>query len=546
MSIQEEYEDQKENIPSPARLVESLRDTGYTFSTAVADVIDNSIAARATEVRITLTKQYDGSATLLIADNGDGMDEAGVESAMKYGSPPRSSNKSLGKFGMGLKTASTSQCRKLTLLSKKEGRCYIRQWNLDVIKNTDKWTLLKPEKRRYQEYIDFLENLIQEGNGTLVIWENIDRILRAETEGSGSRQIEKISNDLKAYLSGVFFNFLSGNEGYNSVRISINGEYIAPYDPLCRWLNTETGKRLDVHPNSLNITQKVNGETKTIGSFYLNVYILPIKNELSPEELEKSRYSLDQQGFHVFREGRMIASGGWHKLFVKEPHMNLVRVELSFDHELDDFFQIDIKKSRIDFPHGRRKEIKQMITPAIREAKNRYRKGSKISSDRKTDLEKQHAKSSSAINRHHDLITSGSKVNEVDKQKGEAKIQNKFGYTTVRLIMDDSTDKVVQTVDSLQDGALWMPGLIDGNKHAVFINQSHEFYKRFYYPLIDNQALVLAMDSILWSLAEAEMSVLTDSVKRNIEELRISVSRILRTMADELPEIEISENESPE
>lgn len=539
--LEQEDEDVK---PSPSRLVDSLRDTGYTFPTAVADVVDNSIAANATEINIKLIREFDGSAVLLIADNGDGMDEKGVKAAMKYGSPVRSSSKSLGKFGMGLKTASTSQCRKLTLISKKGGEFNIRQWDLDVIKDTDKWLLLEPEIADYQEHIEFLDDLVDEGNGTLVIWENIDRLLRADAEGSGAKQIEKITEDLRKHLSGVYFNFLMKGNGYPDVKISINDTPLDPYDPLCRWLNEDGNKRLEVHKNTLQVINKdEDGNNVLIGTFDLNVYILPIKNNLTQEELEKARYGLDEQGFHVFREGRMIASGGWpHRMFVKEPHMNLVRVEMNFNNELDDFFQIDIKKSRIDLPHSWRKEIKKMLNPARREANTRYRKGGSTLGG-KQGLSVQHDKSSGAIERHHDSATSGSKVQSIDKAKGEAEVQNKFGKTKVRLLIDDTHDKVVQTADTLQDGVLWAPGLVDGNKHSVFINTSHEFYKRFYYPIIDNSAMVQAMDSLLWSLAEAELSILSDKVRQNIEEMRFSVSRTLRLLAEELPEVDESEND---
>jgi len=114
-------------------------------------------------------------------------------------------------------------------------------------------------------------------------------------------------------------------------------------------------------------------------------------------------------------------------MFVKEPHLNLVRVEMNFTNELDNFFQIDIKKSMIDLPHNWRKEIKKMLNPARREANTKYRKGGKTPTGIKDGLANQHNKSSGAINRHHDSATSGSKIESVDKDKGEARIENKFG-----------------------------------------------------------------------------------------------------------------------
>ncbi|WP_374163807.1 ATP-binding protein [Arcticibacter sp. MXS-1] len=530
--------------PSAARLVESLRDTGYTFTTSVADIVDNSVSANATKINISLEVDFRMNPVLMIADNGDGMDNDGLIKAMTYGSPKRPDPKSLGKFGMGLKTASTSFCRKLTVISRKDGILNIRQWDLDVIVDENKWRLITPDPSEYSEAIEYLDTTSESGSGTVVVWENIDRLVRTNAEGTLRTQIDHIVEDLRDHLSGVFFNFLTRNNSYPNIEININNSIIEPWDPFCRWMNESGDTRVEAHLNNpFSYTVKVNGEEKVIGTFRVNVYILPNKISATAEELDKMRYGLNNQGFHVFREGRMIFSGGWpNRLFVKEPHLNLIRVEFAFDHDLDDMFQIDIKKSRIDFPKELRDKLKKIIAPARNEADRRYRSGNKKSKPTEGS-QAIHNNSSNAITKHLDQNTAGSAVSSTDKEKGEAEIRNKYGTSRVKLKFDDSTDMVVQTAESLQDGVLWMPGLIDNNKHAVFLNESHEFYKRFYLAKQQNSALTLAMDSILWSLAEAELCVYSDSVKKNLEDLRISVSRSLRTLSEELPEIDESENE---
>lgn len=546
MKTERELKEEEEKIvePSPARLAESLRDTGYTFETAVADVLDNSVSAGATKIRIKLALEYGGSAMLMIADNGSGMDAGELKKALRYGSPPRPSAKSLGKFGMGLKTASTSVSRKLTVISTRGGEMNARQWDIDHIKAKDKWILEEPALSEYDEHVEFLKETIDKGSGTLVIWENIDRLTRGFVQQTSKKQVEQTVADLKLHLSGVFFNFLKTGNDYPDLTIEINGDVLEPWDPFCRWLNQGGEKRLDVHlnkPVKISQTQQ-DGATTEIGEFILNVYILPERNALSSDELDRSRYSLDNQGFHVFREGRMITSGGWpNRMLVKDPHLNLMRVELSFDHKLDEFFQIDIKKSKIDLSAEIREEIKKMIRPARNEANRRYRIGNKT----KAGLGEQHTKASNAIGKHHDETTAGSQIGAVDA-KGEADVRNKFGVTKIKIEHDDKPGMVVQIKSGLLDGVLWMPALVNGNLHAVFINEEHEFYKRVYLPNKDNAAVVLAIDSLLWSLAEAEFSVLTPSVKRNLEEMRINVSRILRTLAEELPEIHESENSDTE
>lgn len=529
--------------PSATRLVESLRDTGYTFTTSIADIVDNSVSADADNIEIILDLDFGNNPFLMIADNGTGMDENALESAMIYGSPLRPSPKSLGKFGMGLKTASTSFCRKLTVISHKNDHYSIKQWDLDQIAESNKWILLEPDLDEYSEQLVYLDKIREGKTGTIVIWENIDRLVRSNNEGATKDQLDKIINDLREHLSGVFFNFLLGSVGFKKINITVNNVQLVPWDPFCRWLNNEGHKRVEIHKNKpFKITELISGKEESIGEFHVNIYILPNKNELTALELEQMRYGLDNQGFHVFREGRMIYSGGWpNRLFVKEPHLNLIRVELLFDHKLDHYFQIDIKKSRIDLPKDLRDQLKKVVAPARNEANRRYRVGSnKNVKNSDTLLNEQHVKSSIAIEKHHDSTTAGSLVNSLNKTNGEVEIKNKFGTTKIKLQFDFEKTRLVETKENLTDGVLWSPGLVDGNKHAVFLNQSHEFYKKFYLANKENTALVIAMDSLLWSLAEAELSVMSDNVKRNLEDMRISVSKSLRTLAEELPELKES------
>jgi hypothetical protein len=218
--------------PSAARLVESLRDTGYTFTTSVADIVDNSVAAEADKIEIILDLDFGNNPFLMIVDNGIGMDEAALEAAMIYGSPLRPSPKSLGKFGMGLKTASTSFCRKLTVISHKDNHYSIRQWDLDRIAESNKWILLEPDLDEYSDQIDYLDIIRNGKSGTIVIWENIDRLVRSNNEGSTKDQLDKIIKDLREHLSGVFFNFLLGSEVFKKINIDVNKVTLIPWDPF--------------------------------------------------------------------------------------------------------------------------------------------------------------------------------------------------------------------------------------------------------------------------------------------------------------------------
>ncbi|PWJ42666.1 ATP-binding protein [Sediminitomix flava] len=530
---------------SPSRLTDGLRDMGYTFNTSGADIADNSIAAEASKLHIRATLDYADEVSIMFADNGYGMIEADLRNAMLYGSKKRASPKSLGKFGLGLKTASTAICRRLTVVSRVDGIYSIRQWDLDLIAERNEWVLLTPELEDYEEAIELLNQVSDEnGDGTVVIWEKVDRLFTTAPRNSIKTHLRNSMLELGEHLSGVFYNFLERENEYPDVNITIEFEDelhdIQPWDPFCRWL-----EGVEPHPNDPIPVKKGEGLwEERIGEFELHAYILPNKNQMSKDTQDKIRYGHDNQGFHIFREGRMIYSGGWpNRLFVKEPHLNLLRVELSFDHRLDDYFQIDVRKSRFTIPAEIRSKIKEVLAAVRNEANSRYRKGS-TSKESQSNLDKAHEESGKAIDKQYE-DSINSEVTEADESTQTATIVNGRGHeeVTIKIPINHEEDRLVNHVDSLDNGVLWCPALIEGNRHAVLLNKTHEFYKKCYLPIQGNKNAVKAMDMVFWALAEGELSTVNNKDKRIQEDYRIQASRILRNMSDELPEPpETSEN----
>ena len=192
--------------PSAGRLVESLRDTGYSREAAFADILDNAIAANATKLVIELQYMF-GEFRVVIIDNGDGMSEADLKNAMRYGSDKRPNPKSLGKFGMGLKTASTAFCRRFVVLTQKDGVQSGRAWDLDQIIKTDRWKLETPDVEVYCDDYEELRSF-SENCGTMIIWENTDRLISQGSERQVREQIKNIGQELSVELSAVFFKVL--------------------------------------------------------------------------------------------------------------------------------------------------------------------------------------------------------------------------------------------------------------------------------------------------------------------------------------------------
>jgi hypothetical protein len=517
-------------LPDPVRMVEGLRDTGYQFNTAVADVVDNSIAAEASFVEIELMMDFGGHITLAIFDDGEGMDKDGLINAMKYGSKPRPSAASLGKFGLGLKTASTAFCRKLVVVPRDSANSPLNRatWDLDHVRQTNKWELIVDEPSAKQKKA--FERVIGKHEGTMVVWEKIDRLLKNYSNPSGApaqSALKKIRDDLRSHLGTVYQRFLDVNDPRaRHVKMKLNGEDVLPWNPF---FPAESQVVSEESPD----VELPHGASAT---FRMKAFVLPRKEEFSTEEVaKKARISNPNQGVYIYRENRLIHGPDWLKMFTKEPHFSLLRVEFSFDHRLDEAFQIDIKKSQILLDEALYDHIVDFLTPPRRAAEEAYRKGTK-------------AKTAAAAKSAHDGSNrnisskegevSQPEIKSVDAAKNEAQIVNKQG--TVRLKLKISTaakplEVHIQPVPTIDDGLLWEPCLIDGHC-GVRVNTGHPYYHKVYLPNITEGVTIQGMDALLWGMSVAELNCVSDSTKSTFGELRYEVSRNLRKLVEDMPE----------
>lgn len=539
-------EDGDNLAPSPSRLVESLRDTGYSYQAAFADIVDNAIAANASAVEIDISQSVFGDDVLVaFYDNGSGMTEKSLKEAMRYGSEKRTSPKSLGKFGMGLKTASTAFCRKLTVISKVNGAFVSRRWDIDRIISEDKWVLLSPSLDEYAEQLSRLESVTGTGNGTAVIWENVDRLISSSGTDFSSQALQDLTKEIKDHLSATFGKFLIGREVFKDpaktgqwsadVSIKVNGEKLIGWDPTGKFLNTSKNPdRVLIEKSEQSVTVN-KGNSSHRAKFEFNGYVLPTKNKMTVSELEAVRFGNDNQGFYIYREDRLILGGGWpHRMFSQDSHLNLLRVELNFEHDLDDYFEIDIRKSKINLPIKIRHHLRDILSPWRNQASKRYRQNRPIDN---SNLEtNKHTESSRAIGRHKDR-SDGIKIVEFDPNSSKLKVKNRFGETEInRAAVVEGTDIIVATVPSIDGGMLWDIDIAPNEQVVVVLNESHEFYHRFYQSKGVTPILLQAMDSIFWALANAELKSISPAAKHNFEELRFSLANSLKMLAKELPD----------
>ncbi len=329
-------------------LMESTRAIGYSIEAAIADIIDNSITAGASRVDIDFFPI--GESYISILDNGCGMAEKELIQAMQYGSrsPLDVRDESdLGRYGLGMKTASLSQCRVLTVLSKKNDIISGCQWNLNYVKKSESWSLIVLDNIDMSSIQNYNKLLLYK-TGTLVSWQDLDKFSVGESDISDafSRKMKVIRD----HLSLVFHRYLSGEPGIRRLDIRMNNLSIAPQDPFL----------------VKKSTQLMDEETIIVRGQKIKVipYILPHTSKLTQKEI-KALGGKDglrkQQGFYVYRNRRLLVWGTWFHLMRQGDLSKLARVQVDIPNSLDDLWTLDIKKSTATPPE----EVKQNLAVII-------------------------------------------------------------------------------------------------------------------------------------------------------------------------------------
>lgn len=399
-SMDEVLEEYDLTQPEPAALVESLRAFGYSLRTAIADLVDNSISANAKNVWIRF--EWNGSKSyILIKDDGKGMDEEELVDAMRPGSKSpleERSPKDLGRFGLGLKTASFSQCRRLSVVSK-QLKCEVaRCWDLDYINDSREWRLLK----KFNPYpLDIAKENIEE-TGTIVLWEKLDRVVGNNVSNDNNAAYERFLEgieEVKKHLAMVFHRYL---EKPNGLKMWINDRQVEAWDPFLK---------------NEKATQELSSEKLFCDGKQLVVvpYVLPHQSKITQEIHKKASGPKGwnaQQGFYVYRNERLLVAGDWLGLgFQKEEHYKLARIQIDLPNSMDSEWQIDVKKSRAKPPGYLRSDLKRLARISRERAVQIYRHRGKVTARKASqdhvflwEQKTRHGKYFYEINRQHPLV----------------------------------------------------------------------------------------------------------------------------------------------
>ncbi|NVK73885.1 MAG: ATP-binding protein [Oceanospirillaceae bacterium] len=349
-----------EIIPDPESLLESIRSVGYSLKEAISDLIDNSISANATSIRVIINLEGDGEFHLI--DNGDGMDHQKLVSSFRLGSTnPKTTRdeNDLGRFGMGMKTASLSQCRSVTVTSKQNNFVVSRTLDLDEVSKQKKWVI--GEKEVHSGIVKQLDDL---EHGTIISWEKIDHTYVSKEEN------DNLLLDVRNYISLCFHRFMEKTN--NKISFYLNDVLIKPISPVVEGSQIFSEIALD------DIDSK------------MRAFTIPIRKDNNSFSIFNS-FELfngleNQQGIYIYRSDRLLCFGGWLGIVKPNNSYKLCRVIIDFknDYSSDSKWSIDIKKTKAEIPYEYRQEIKRFVQKAQKDSSikigkyNRVEMGSSI------------------------------------------------------------------------------------------------------------------------------------------------------------------------
>lgn len=357
--------------PSAARLTESLRDIGYEFPSAIADIVDNSVAAGARRVSVEI--EFDGpDSRVWITDDGGGMSPGALTEALRFGSRRVSGRRQLGRYGLGLKTASLSQCRWVTVVSRAAGsaRRSVRMLDLDVVDELDDWVVVDPGR---DEGAERARAMLAESPGTVVLWRDLDRVLPEKRPDGGwaRRRLETQAARTVQHLGMVFHRFLEGAAG-DGLTITVNGEKVCPWNPFA--VDEPATQELPLQRFEVPVGDAV-------GAVELRRYVLPSRDRFGdPDGFDRLSGPLKwnrQQGVYIYRADRLVQWGGWAGVRGIDEHTKLARAALDFGTDLDGAFNINVAKMRVTVPPQLRQMLEQPLNELCLRADAAYRKTSR-------------------------------------------------------------------------------------------------------------------------------------------------------------------------
>jgi len=347
--------------PDPKSHIKTLMKIGYSLSSAIADILDNSIAASSTRVEIYSPPGLD-EAIISILDDGHGMSADELVQNMRIGCKDPNVEREkgdLGRFGSGMKTASFSQARRLTVVSKKsDGPVVAAVWDIDKIEETNSWCL-----EILDEHEIGLESAIKidktTNQGTQILLENLTGLRTGSHALSYDAELTSLLSDLREYIALHFHRFMEGKEKCD---FFLNNLKINPLDPFM--------SKSDGYQEGRSERIRCKG-----GHIVIQTHVLPHFNRMNNKDMERlggASGITQNQGIYIYREKRLINAGGWLGLAKNSQLGALARVQIDVPSSIDNEWSTDVKKSSLQLPAKVKKELRKFLSDPIKKSKKIY------------------------------------------------------------------------------------------------------------------------------------------------------------------------------
>lgn len=359
--------------PYASSLIEGLRDFGYSLETSLADIVDNSITAGARRVDI-LANTTGEHPWIAVVDDGNGMSEQALVDAMRPGSRNPQEDRlkdDLGRFGLGLKSASFAQARMLSVYSRSENKGICATWDLDEVAKSNAWQISLQDA--------FTHPAIENMNGpcgTAVVWRKLDRLDGGYRNSAAdrARTINASISHAEQHLRLVFHRFMEGTRP--RLRLFLNGRLLVPIDPFAEG-NPAT--QFD-QPDDLPLSKGLVG---------IRCVTLPHHKKMSKlawEETGGPEGHLKSQGLYIYRADRLIIAGGWLGLTRQTELTKLCRVKIDIPNSMDADWKIDVKKASAQLPPVVRDRLRKVVERFVGTSKRTYRKRGRKLVDEQRDV----------------------------------------------------------------------------------------------------------------------------------------------------------------
>jgi hypothetical protein len=501
------------NDPNAGRLVESLRHLGYGNYEAIADIVDNSIDADAQNVSIKIQIKSNQH-QITIADNGRGMSRRILDEAMRLGSlTERDLNSDLGKFGMGLVTASLSIAKKLHVISRDDEGCWSSAWDVDEIVSQNAF-VKHLDKATNDEEALLSSEVGDSDTGTIVILSKCDNLTNKNTSSFASL--------LRSHLGRVHRYFLETGK-----KFQVNGDEVTPLDPL-QLTDQNTESVLD---EVISVTVSEDGEKKT-DNVRVRIVLIP-DTPSNDTDLGKS---LKSQGFYVMRNQREVMSAVALGFFTKHNDFNRMRGELFFPGTLDKLVGIEFTKRQVGFEQSLQDQLNAVLIPVCRTIKRREATKKRVQSDEAQI--RLHAQSMKVISEKDKLLIKpkaeiekrSAPRPEVEDRPGSTNESTKERKNFSRSQLVESRLNCIIREERLGPNGQIYECDMEGRKLVIRYNVEHPFYQRFVTDNMDEARAVTATDFLIYSMASAELKTLDAGELDVVNNFKAVLSSNLRTL----------------